>query len=55
VGGYIVKVPQIAIPKKYYSSYFLGQLAGNQSDITKSKQAMGATDWFPREKFWVLL
>jgi hypothetical protein len=50
-----VKVTQIAIPKKSYSNYFLGQLTGNQSDVTKSKQVMGATDWFSMEKFWVLL
>jgi hypothetical protein len=51
VGGYIVKVLQIAIPKKYYSNYFLGQLTGNQPDVTKSKQVMGATDWLSMEKF----
>jgi hypothetical protein len=32
--------------KKIFSNYFLGQQTDNQSDITRSKQAMGATDWF---------
>jgi hypothetical protein len=50
-----VKVTQIAIPKKSYSNYFLGQLTGNQSDVTKSKQVMGATDWFSIEKFLEVL
>lgn len=50
--SYIVKVPQFCMPKKYYSNYFWGALAGYQRVITKSKQAMGATDWFPREKFF---
>jgi hypothetical protein len=45
-----VKVPHICLPKKSFSNYFLGQLAGNQSDVTKSKQAMGATDWLSMEK-----
>jgi hypothetical protein len=50
-----VKVPQFCLPKKSFINYFLGQLIGNQPDVTKSKQVMGATDWFSMEKFWVLL
>jgi hypothetical protein len=50
-----VKVPQIAIPKKSFSNYFLGQLIGNQTDVTKSKQVMGATDWLSMEKFLEVL
>jgi hypothetical protein len=50
-----VKVTQIAIPKKSFSNYFLGQLIGNQTDVTKSKQVMGATDWLSMEKFLEVL
>jgi hypothetical protein len=53
--SYIVKVTQIPIPKKSFINYFLGQLTGNQSDVTKSKQAMGATSWFSIEKFLEVL
>jgi hypothetical protein len=51
VGGYIVKVLLSSVPKKSFSNYFQGQLADNQRSITRSKQAMGATDWLSMEKF----
>jgi len=42
------------MPKKYFNKYFLGPSAENQSVITKSKQVVRTTGWFPRENFFGL-